>query len=178
MLAGDLDPITPPRWGEEIAARLPRSFFVQFPATGHGSLPSHACAAAITDDFLDEPDDEPTTRCVDDLTPPAFTAADVRLELTPFEDDEQGLTGMRPESWFEAGPGVWQESYLTRLLQEVVPDVTVEEALETLRGTEAPLQPAGEVTTGTATWQLYSTVDLGQALEIAVADTPDGLVVV
>ncbi|SDE87510.1 TAP-like protein [Blastococcus fimeti] len=181
VLAGDLDPITPPRWGEQIAGDLSEAFYVQFPFTGHGSLPSHACAVDITEDFLDEPDQEPGTDCVDDIAAPAFTPEGIQVEMTPFESDELGLAGLRPEAWIEAIPGLWQESFLSSLIQQVVPGVTADEVLATVAeqlGTEEPLVPVGELTTAATTWQLYRIVDLGQSVDLALADGPDGLTLV
>ncbi|MDT0275939.1 alpha/beta hydrolase [Blastococcus goldschmidtiae] len=181
VLAGDLDPITPPRWGEQIAAGLSESFFVRFPFTGHGALPSHECAVRIAEGFLDEPSREPATDCIDDIEPPTFTADDVAVEMTSFESDELGLAGARPESWIEAIPGLWQESFLTSLIQQVVPGITAEQVLEGVAeqlGAEEPLQPVGELTTDAATWQLYQLVELGQAVEMALAEGPDGLMLI
>jgi len=181
VLAGDLDPITPPRWGEQIAEGLSESFFVQFPFTGHGSLPSHECAVRITEDFLDEPDSEPATDCVDDIEAPAFTPEGIQVAMTSFESEDLGLSGLRPEGWVEAIPGLWQESFLSSLIQQVVPGVTAEEVLQTVAeqlGTGEPLQPVGELTTEAATWQLYRIVELGQSVDMALADGPDGLMLV
>ncbi len=181
VLAGELDPITPPRWGEQIAGDLSEAFYVQFPFTGHGSLPSHECAVDITEDFLDEPRQEPATDCVDDIAAPAFTPEGIRVAMTPFESEELGLVGVHPEGWVEAVPGLWQESFLSSLIQQVVPGVTADEVLETVAeqlGTDEPLAPVGELTTEAATWQLYRIVELGQSVDMALADGPDGLMLV
>jgi pimeloyl-ACP methyl ester carboxylesterase len=181
VLAGDLDPITPPRWGEQIAGDLSEGYFVQFPFTGHGSLPSHDCAVDITSDFLEAPGSEPATGCVADVPPPTFTAEGVQVAMAPFESDELGLGGLRPESWVEALPGVWQESVLTSLVQQVLPGTTAEELLEQLSEQFAPgqpLLPVGEISTEAGTWQLYQLDDLGQSAEIALTDGPDGVLVI
>ncbi|MGY2066187.1 alpha/beta hydrolase [Blastococcus sp. SYSU DS0619] len=181
VLAGDLDPITPPRWGEEIAEELPNSFFVRFPFTGHGALPSHECAVGIAVDFLDDPGSEPATDCVDDIETPAFTADDIEVEMTSFESEELGLTGLRPEGWAEVLPGAWQESVLASLVQQVVPGATAEQLLQTVGtqlGLAEPPQPVGELATDSFTWQLYRLDDLGQSVELALADGPDGLLLV
>ena len=180
LLTGDLDPITPPRWSEQIAEGLSDSVLVQFPFTGHGSLPSQPCAVSITSAFLDDPADEPATDCVDDVGAPPFTPEGITVEMTAFEDEDLGLAGVRPERWIEAIPGAWQESILTSLIQQVVPGATPEDLLETVGeglGTGA-LQPAGELPTGELTWQLYRLDDLGQSVELALAEGPDGLLVV
>ncbi|SDF48736.1 alpha/beta hydrolase fold [Blastococcus aurantiacus] len=181
VLAGDLDPITPPRWGEQVAEDLSEAFYVQFPFTGHGALPSHECAVGIAEDFLDEPGQEPATGCVDDIAAPAFTPEGIQVGMTPFESDELELAGLRPEGWVEAIPGMWQESFLSSLIQQVVPGVTADEVLTTVAeqlGTEEPLVPVGELTTEAATWQLYRIVELGQSVDMALADGPDGLMLV
>ncbi|MBJ7452915.1 MAG: alpha/beta hydrolase, partial [Blastococcus sp.] len=181
VLAGDLDPITPPRWGEQIAGDLSEAFYVQFPFTGHGSLPSHECAVDITEDFLDQPGSEPATDCVADIAVPAFTPDGVQVGMTPFESDELGLAGVRPEGWIEALPGVWQESVLTSLVQQVLPGTTADELLEQLSEQFAPgrpLVPVGDIPTETGAWQLYQLDDLGQSAEIALTDGPDGVLVI
>ncbi|WP_456599500.1 alpha/beta hydrolase [Blastococcus sp. SYSU DS0616] len=181
VLAGDLDPITPPRWGEEIAAELSNSVFVRFPFTGHGAVPSHDCAVQIAEEFLDDPRSEPATDCVDDIEPPAFTADDVQIEMTSFESEELGLTGQRPSGWTEVIPGVWQDSVLVSLTQQVVPGATADQLLQQLAaqlGTDQPPQPVEQLSTEAATWDLYQLEDLGQRVELALADTSDGLLVV
>lgn len=181
VLAGDLDPITPPRWGKELAAELTNGFFVLFPFTGHGSLPSHDCAVRIAEEFLDDPGSEPATDCLEDIGVPAFTADEVQVEMTSFEDEDLGLGGLRPEGWVEAIPGVWQESALSSLIQQVVPGATAGQLLETVGaqlGLAEPLQPVEELSTGELTWRLYRLDDLGQSVELALADGTDGLLVI
>jgi pimeloyl-ACP methyl ester carboxylesterase len=180
LLAGDLDPITPVRWSEQIAEGLSDSVLVQFPYTGHGSLPSQACAVSITGEFLDDPTAEPATDCVDDVAPPAFTPEGITVKMTEFEDEDLGLAGLRPERWVEAIPGAWQESSLTSLVQQVVPGASTEDLLAAVGEGLGPdaLQPAGELPAGELTWQLYRLDDLGQSAEIALAEGPDGLLVI
>ncbi len=181
VLAGELDPITPPRWGEDVVAGLAHGTLVRFPSTGHGSLPSHDCAAQITADFLDAPDQEPATYCVGEIEAPAFTPGPVDVEMAAFESEELGLAGAAPSGWLEAAPGLWQESALVTLIQQVVPGATADEVLEQLatqQGTDAPVEPVDQLTTGDLTFDLYSVDDLGLRVEIALADTPDGLVLV
>ena len=180
VLAGDLDPITPPRWGEDVVAGLSSGTLVRFPSTGHGSLPSHDCAARVTADFLDAPDRAPDTDCVADVEPLAFTPAAVDVEMTSFEDDDLGLAGAAPEGWTTIVPGFWQESVLVSLTQQVVPGATAEEVLEQLAGLQGgpPARPVDRLSTDDFDFDLYSFDDLGQRVELALADTDDGLVLV
>ncbi|WP_409331914.1 alpha/beta fold hydrolase [Trujillonella humicola] len=180
VLAGELDPITPPRWGEDVVAGLAAGTLVRFPSTGHGSLPSHDCAAEITAAFLAAPEEAPDTGCVEDVPPPAFTTEAVDAEMTAFEDEGLGLAGRAPQGWLEVFPGLWQESPLVVLTQQVVPGATAEQVLgrlATLRGTAAP-EPVDRVSTDALDLDLYRFEDLGQWVELALADTDDGLVLV
>lgn len=50
-LSGDLDPVTPPRWGEEAVRGLTRARHVVAPGTGHGVI-SRGCVPGVLADFL------------------------------------------------------------------------------------------------------------------------------
>ncbi|MCZ2813272.1 alpha/beta hydrolase [Modestobacter sp. VKM Ac-2979] len=181
VLAGELDPITPPRWGAQLAEQLGNSVYVEFPATGHGSVATHECAVQLTRDFLADPDSEPDASCVDDVEIPAFTVEGVQVEMTAWESEELGVAGVRPEGWSEVVPGAFQESPLVSLVQQVVPGATADQLLPQLAaqlGTGEPLEPVGQRETGSATWDLYRLDDLGQRVDLALADTPAGLAVV
>ncbi|MGY1857482.1 alpha/beta hydrolase [Modestobacter sp. SYSU DS0290] len=181
VLAGELDPITPPRWGEQVAEGLSSSVLVEFPATGHGSVGTHECAAQLTRDFLADPDSEPDTSCVDDVEVPAFTAEGVQVEMADWESDELGTSGVRPEGWPEVLPGAFQQSPLVTLVQQVAPGATADQVLQQLAaqlGTGEPLEPADRLESGALTWDLYRLDDLGQRVDLALAETPAGLAVV
>lgn len=51
IISGERDPVTPPEWGEEVAAYLPNSLHVVVPGGGHG--PSNACTDALEARFLE-----------------------------------------------------------------------------------------------------------------------------
>ena len=55
ILSGELDPVTPPRWGDHAAAALPNSRHLVVPGTGHGTLRA-GCATRLIGEFLDSPD--------------------------------------------------------------------------------------------------------------------------
>ena len=44
LLSGELDPVTPPRWGEHAARTLPNSRHLVVPGTGHGAPRRRVCA--------------------------------------------------------------------------------------------------------------------------------------
>ena len=72
LLAGSLDPITPPHWAEEAAETLPNSWVFELPAVGHGAMDSHLCGSDIVLAFLDDPTEEPDSSCIADIDPPTF----------------------------------------------------------------------------------------------------------
>jgi len=71
LLSGALDPTTPPRWGDEVAAALPNSLHLVLEGTAHSPFPR--CAQSIMADFIAAGTaDGLDTGCVD------------RLERLPF----------------------------------------------------------------------------------------------
>jgi hypothetical protein len=72
LLSGEIDPITPPSWGESVAGHLSRSRHVIAPATGHGVLTS-GCGIKMIRDFIDAGTTEGLdVGCVQSLRRPAF----------------------------------------------------------------------------------------------------------
>jgi pimeloyl-ACP methyl ester carboxylesterase len=73
VLGGEYDPITPPRYGRQVAARLSQSTVLEFAGTGHGVIYGrHTCAAAIVVAWLDGPDGDVDASCVDAIGAPSF----------------------------------------------------------------------------------------------------------
>lgn len=52
ILSGQLDPITPPVWGQQVAAQWKNAKNVVVPGSGHGAW-SHGCVVKLMDQFLD-----------------------------------------------------------------------------------------------------------------------------
>jgi len=79
VLAGDLDPATPPANGETVVEGLANGQLVSFPPFGHGVLRAQAptgddpipCGQRVIIDFLADPAAPVDASCVDDL-PPLF----------------------------------------------------------------------------------------------------------
>jgi len=72
LLSGNLDPVTPPRWGELVRGALSPSRHVVVPGAGHG-VTSQGCVPDLIHEFLDSLD--PTAldaSCVERLERPAF----------------------------------------------------------------------------------------------------------
>jgi pimeloyl-ACP methyl ester carboxylesterase len=72
LLSGNLDPVTPPSWGEQVAGGLSRSRHVIVPGAGHGTT-SLGCVPDLLAGFLESLDpDGIDTNCVQRLARPAF----------------------------------------------------------------------------------------------------------
>ena len=51
VLSGEIDPITPPSWGEEVVQTLSASRHVVVPNVGHGTL-SHGCVPELVEQLV------------------------------------------------------------------------------------------------------------------------------
>lgn len=75
LLSGERDPVTPPRYGEAVAARLANALHVVGPGQGHGMVVV-PCAARIMADFVAEGSvAELDVRCIERIRPaPLFVS--------------------------------------------------------------------------------------------------------
>jgi pimeloyl-ACP methyl ester carboxylesterase len=72
IFSGSVDPITPPRYAEEVAEDLSNSLHLVFPGMGHGNLSSR-CSLNIFNDFLTKGSTEGLdTACLARIQPPPF----------------------------------------------------------------------------------------------------------
>ena len=72
ILSGQLDPITPPIWGQQVAAQWKNSKSVVVPGSGHGAW-SHGCVLKLIDQFLsDGSAAKLDTGCVNKVERPPF----------------------------------------------------------------------------------------------------------
>ena len=72
LLSGNLDPVTPPSWGEQVARELSRSRHIVVPGAGHGAS-SLGCVPGLIADFLETlTPNELDASCVERLERPAF----------------------------------------------------------------------------------------------------------
>lgn len=72
LLAGEYDPITPPDNGQEAEKTLGKSFFFEFPGTGHGVFLTNSCPDSIMNAFLLQPTIKPDGQCIDSMQEPRF----------------------------------------------------------------------------------------------------------
>jgi len=72
VMSGEIDPVTPPTWGEQTAATLSNSKHVVMPGTGH-TAGSTGCGQRIIKDFIDKGSvANIDTSCVSKVKRPAF----------------------------------------------------------------------------------------------------------
>jgi pimeloyl-ACP methyl ester carboxylesterase len=75
IFSGNLDPVTPPKYGEEVARHLPNSRHVVIPEAGHGvdGLTDPGCIDRVAIEFLDKGDAKNLdVSCVEGMARPAF----------------------------------------------------------------------------------------------------------
>ena len=68
VMGGEFDPVTPFAYAEQVAENLSNSYLYEFPAVGHSVNVSSECARTITGQFIENPDQEPDTACLDELS--------------------------------------------------------------------------------------------------------------
>jgi pimeloyl-ACP methyl ester carboxylesterase len=72
ILSGDVDPVTPPGWGEAVAKHLANARHIVVPATGHGVVAT-ACGQRLVQQFIERADaSELDTGCVGQVRRPPF----------------------------------------------------------------------------------------------------------
>ena len=76
IFSGNLDQVTPPKYGEEVARHLPNSSHIIIPEAGHGpqGLSDPGCIDRIAIEFLDKGDAKNLdVSCVTRMARPSFT---------------------------------------------------------------------------------------------------------
>jgi hypothetical protein len=72
VLSGDVDPVTPPGWGEAVAQHLSNARHIVVPSTGHGVVAT-ACGQQLVRQFIEQASVQNLdTTCVDRVRRPPF----------------------------------------------------------------------------------------------------------
>jgi pimeloyl-ACP methyl ester carboxylesterase len=69
IMAGNYDFQTPISWNRSAFVNLSNSYYVQFPASGHGVIAQSQCAKDVAREFIDTPFKQPNSSCTADLWP-------------------------------------------------------------------------------------------------------------
>ena len=89
VLSGELDPVTPPSWGESVLPHLSRAKHIVVPGTGHGAIGT-GCGVRIINSFFNSGTVEGIdTSCTSGLKRPPFF-------VTPAGPDPSGRKGAQP----------------------------------------------------------------------------------
>jgi hypothetical protein len=78
IFSGNMDPVTPPQRGDEVAKDLPNSRHVIIPEAGHGvdGLSDPGCVDRIIIDFMDKGSAKDLdTSCVEQMAAPPFATS-------------------------------------------------------------------------------------------------------
>ena len=102
IVAGDMDPITPPPLAKAILPGFSNGTYVEFPYAGHGPLRSVECGGDLLNKFYDDPTAEPDLSCVDEMEAPDFYVPLYRTGVAP----RLGLIAIEDKKKL-AGPGAW-----------------------------------------------------------------------
>jgi pimeloyl-ACP methyl ester carboxylesterase len=87
VLSGELDPVTPPGWGESVARHLTNARHITMPATGHGVIGT-PCGARLIQDFIERGSAaDLDTSCVTSVRRPPFFLSPSGPEPAPREAD-------------------------------------------------------------------------------------------
>ncbi|MCA9933067.1 MAG: alpha/beta fold hydrolase [Ardenticatenaceae bacterium] len=183
VLAGEYDPITPPSWGQQVAAELSNNYLFEYPGMGHGVSISADCPREMTLAFVADPTVAPDSTCIADMGGPAFAgtdeeaAPDVALVPVTVDLGFVEVEGVAPDGWEDVGFGSFArgQSALdqTAVVMQAVPSSLMDsEALLSLLAGQFQLEGALEssdtfVDENGREWTLYDTelqsfpVDLG-----------------
>ena len=86
VLSGDLDPVTPPAWGDAVTSHLGNARHIIVPGTGHGAIAT-GCGMRMAHDFIERASvADLDTSCLEGLRRPPFF-------LTPAGPDPAGVKG-------------------------------------------------------------------------------------
>jgi CubicO group peptidase (beta-lactamase class C family) len=181
VLAGQYDPIAPPEWGRQVAERLDRSTFFEYPGLGHGASGA-SCPQQIMLAFLDDPTGQPDAACIDEMVVapfvvPAQPGEVVEIAMEPFSSETFGFSGVKPAGWEEIAPGVYNRGQgpadAARLIQQAAPGATITQlqgALAGQLGVEALPESTTTVETEAFSWQVYQVEVESPAVGTVVVD--------
>lgn len=186
VIAGKFDPTTPPVFGRQVAERLSRSLYVEFPNQGHvpTASDSSGCAMKIATDFLNEPDYGPDLSCVEELNSVDFIlpyTGDPPVKLQTIQG--YGFKAKMPTDWYELWTGIYLRDNspldITQLLVTQTYFANTDDLLESLssklyayQGFDAAPVQIGVRQANGLNWSMYMTSSYGRPVELAMADDP------
>jgi len=178
IVGGQFDPITPPSYGETVAADLEASFFYEFPGLAHGVSTASACPLGITLEFLEDPTTPPDATCVDTLEGPVyFVPGNVEIVLIPFSEDFLNvvISGVVPEEWSSQGFGAYVAPGLgdSGIIQQALPaGLVTYDSLITDLGSQFEITEPWETSfyEDDRSWTIHAATDGDLLYDVALAE--------
>ena len=81
LLNGEMDPITPPVYGEHASQSLENVTNLVFPGMGHGQFASNDCATSISLSFLNDPTQKVDASCIKKMGLPKYLTPRTMIEF-------------------------------------------------------------------------------------------------
>ncbi|MEL6845538.1 MAG: alpha/beta hydrolase, partial [Bacteroidota bacterium] len=74
LISGEYDNGTPPKWAKAMTGNLPNSHHLIFSAWKHTPTTNwgNPCAMQVANDFFNNPDRKPNTKCLEQIQSPSF----------------------------------------------------------------------------------------------------------
>jgi pimeloyl-ACP methyl ester carboxylesterase len=186
VMAGEYDSTTPPFWAKQVAERLGRGTYAEFPGMGHGVAFSQTsfCPNEILQSFLTEPETPPDISCTNEMSPPDFAvpySGETPIVLESIVDEFSGIGTYVPMDWelsIDMGSisasrqsSTWDLTSVSALQVGVDFDTAMAMMAGDFEGLGLDSYPiqTGEITAGDLIWELYKATALSQPLDIAFA---------
>ncbi len=163
LMAGEFDPVTPPRYTQWVGETLSNSLYLEIPGAGHGPSLDGGCPTNIALSFVEVGSTEILTSCVEDMPRVPFNAPLVSVPMVQKDMPEIGVSGLVPETWGTDGLG-----YYERFAGEIpflgyrVPsdglDGYTERIIKNNYGYSALPDPMEAIEAPSGIWQVYDIV--------------------
>jgi len=177
VLEGELDPVTPPEYGQLVAENLSKGYLFEFPGVGHDVL-ANECARSIAGAFIDDPTQAPDAACIAEMPGVVFDVPGEAPELVleAFTDEERGFSSLVPAGWQELAPAnlVRGNTALdpTYFVLEATPGTAAElfGNLAGQLGLDPVPEPVASAEVGNFTWDFYTFERRGNPADLALAE--------
>ena len=183
IIEGSYDPATPPYFGQQVAEKLPNSFYFEFPNQGHVPTASDStgCAMEIVLAFLKNPAVEPDRTCLNELPKVKYLVpytGDPVLKLD--EQDLFGVTVDVPKDWHFTFDGFFvrgESPFDITQVGALRASISAQELKDYFslsaygyRGLDGAPIEAGMRKANGYSWKLYTATSNGRPVDIAMAD--------
>lgn len=192
ILMGEFDPVTPPAYGEQLAAHLGHAQYFKFPALGHAVTTEQStdCPLKIALSFIADPTALVNSLCLGEMKRLAFIAPyTVNTEITfdTLTDSELGVTSRIPTGWEPVGYNFYNRNLFAADPAQIGVQANSISSADWLGWLQTNYQGEGfedapvlveEQLIGDATWQFYVAHNSGLPVDLAFARVGDMTIMV